>query len=455
MRRISFAAGIAAAVLVVAGCGQNIEFARPEVAVNNDNQVAVAYHNKDVSQGFREFLKNPAASSRSALEDGTATPEEMAFAQLWDSLTEEERRLMVENADSVEIRQDSYIAVDAESQAGRNALAGDTADLEAAAARYGFVARLEDWCGGMTVPASLVPGELGEELAAQGAVEVPAAILLEQYVQSKDWETVARILSHLGDPVSLSAMKNEAALLDEALNRLQTDRGGSRASSVLDYRENPLRENVGWSLPDGAVLLTSCREKPFIITGQWGHAGIFSQKAYKDNGNHDGVASVYSAQPNKYKKFPANMQPDRPGYACMDTVYMYTKQIRFAALKPKSYSVTKAKAAVSDAKRIFYDPWPTYFLPLWEIVPFPFFDTSHDLSRRNTYCSKVPYTAWRLQGVNMDSNTFAGNLVAPDDLYGSIYDRYKSFTIRFLWFSKTWRWKSYSAQSDLFMRLGS
>ena len=202
MRRISFAAGIAAAVLVLAGCGQNIEFARPEVAVNNDNQVAVAYHNKDVSQGFREFLKNPAASSRSALEDGTATPEEMAFAQLWDSLTEEERRLMVENADSVEIRQDSYIAVDAESQAGRNALAGDTADLEAAAARYGFVARLEDWCGGMTVPASLVPGELGEELAAQGAVEVPAAILLEQYVQSKDWETVARILSHLGDPVS-------------------------------------------------------------------------------------------------------------------------------------------------------------------------------------------------------------------------------------------------------------
>ena len=455
MRRISFAAGIAAAVLVLAGCGQNIEFARPEVAVNNDNQVAVAYHNKDVSQGFREFLKNPAASSRSALEDGTATPEEMAFAQLWDSLTEEERRLMVENADSVEIRQDSYIAVDAESQAGRNALAGDTADLEAAAARYGFVARLEDWCGGMTVPASLVPGELGEELAAQGAVEVPAAILLEQYVQSKDWETVARILSHLGDPVSLSAMKNEAALLDEALNRLQSDRGGNRASSVLDYRENPLRENVGWSLPDGAVLLTSCREKPFIITGQWGHAGIFSKDDYVHNGNHDGVYSVYSAQPNKYKKFPANMQPDRPGYACMDTVYMYTKQIRFAALKPKSYSVTKAKAAVSDAKRIFYDTWPTYFLPLWEIVPFPFFDTSHDLSRRNTYCSKVPYTAWRLQGVNMDSNTFAGNLVAPDDLYGSIYDRYKSFTIRFLWFSKTWRWKSYSAQSDLFMRLGS
>ena len=36
--------------------------------------------------------------------------------------------------------------------------------------------------------------------------------------------------SHLGDPVSLSAMKNEAALLDEALNRLQTDSGGSWTS---------------------------------------------------------------------------------------------------------------------------------------------------------------------------------------------------------------------------------
>ncbi len=454
MKRISL---MMVALATFVGCSQHINIGRhsASVSVTEDNQVAVAYHEKDVSQEFREFLKNSPANSRSALEDGTATPEEMAFAQLWDSLTEEERQLMMENADSVEIQQDSYIAVDADSQAGRSALAGDTADLEAAAARYGFVVRLEDWFGGMTVPASLVPGELGEELATQGAVEVPAAVLLEQYVQSKDWDTVDKFLAHLGNPVSLPTLKNEAALLDEALSRLQTDRGGSRASAVLDYRENPLRENVGRNLPDGTVLLTSCKEKAFIIAGQWVHAGIFSQKAYKDNGNYDGVHSVYTAQPDEYGGFPADMKPDRPGYACMDTVYMYTKQIRFAALKPKNYSATKAKAAVDVARRIFYNPRPKYSLPLWEIVPFPFFDTSHDLTNRNTYCSKVPYTAWRLQGVNMDSNTFAGNLVTPDDLYGSLYDTYKSFTIRFLWFKKTWRWKTYSAQSDLIMRLGS
>ena len=323
----------------------------------------------------------------------------------------------------------------------------------AVAARYGFVARLKDWFGGMTVPASLVPGELGEELAAQGAVEVPAAILLEQYVQGKEWETVDRILSHLGDPVSLSAMKNEAALLDEAMDRLQTDRGGSRAALVVGYQNTPLRENIGRDLPDGAVLLTSFKKLAFLVWGQWAHAGIFSKVAYRNNGNHDGVHSVYTAQPDEYGGFPADMQPDRPGYGCMDTVYMYTKQIRCAAILPKGYTSSKGSAAVTAAKRIFYDPRPSYTYPppLQDL----FFRGSYDLTNRNTYCTKVPYTAWRLQGNNIERNRYVGNIIAPDDLYASTMDEYWSFTIRFLWFSKTWRWKTYSAETDLIMRLGS
>lgn len=449
MKRI-FLMMVALATFV--GCSQHINIGRhsASVSVTEDNQVAVAYHEKDVSQEFREFLKNPPANSRSALEDGTATPEEMAFAQLWDSLTEEERQLMMENADSVEIQQDSYIAVDADSQAGRSALAGDTADLEAAAARYGFVARLEDWFGGMTVPASLVPGELGEELATQGAVEVPAAVLLEQYVQSKDWDTVDKFLAHLGNPVSLPTLKNEAALLDEALSRLQMS--GNRAALVVGYQNTPLRKNVGRDLPDGAVLLTSFKKLAFLVWGQWAHAGIFSKVAYRNNGNHDGVHSVYTAQPDEYRGFPADMQPDRPGYGCMDTVYMYTKQVRCAAILPKGYTSSKGSAAVAAAKRIFYDPWPSYTYPPFQDL---FFRGSYDLTNRNTYCTKVPYTAWRLQGNNIERNRYVGNIIAPDDLYASTMDEYKSFTIRFLWFSKTWRWKTYSAETGLIMRLGS
>jgi hypothetical protein len=71
----------------------------------------------------------------------------------------------------------------------------------------------------------------------------------------------------------------------------------------------------------------------------------------------------------------------------------------------------------------------------------------------DTYCSKVPYIAWKNAGVNMDANNFGGNLVAPDELYDSSFNRYLSITIYFLWWSKTWTYQTYSATSNVVQRL--
>lgn len=95
------------------------------------------------------------------------------------------------------------------------------------------------------------------------------------------------------------------------------------------------------------------------------------------------------------KKSPSDIIPDRPGYTCLDTIYMYTKQKRVAAILPKNYSLEKGKQAANYAE------------------------------------------------------TFAGCLVSPDDLYSSAFDRYAAIKIKILWWSKTWKYKIYSARSNI------
>ena len=125
---------------------------------------------------------------------------------------------------------------------------------------------------------------------------------------------------------------------------------------------------------------------------------------------------------------------------------MYTKRRKFATLLPKNYS-DSAAAAVSTAKSVFYDQKPEYDLPWWEM--FYIGNTSHDGSDDHTYCTKVVYTAWEKEGKNLDGNTFAGNLVTPDDIYGSSVNKYFTITITFLWWSKSWKIQTYSATSNL------
>ena len=243
--------------------------------------------------------------------------------------------------------------------------------------------------------------------------------------------------------ITAKKLKREAAKLPVPV----PSRNIARASGVVDHYTTTLKDNLGETLVDGAVLLESSREKAYYVVGTYAHGGIFSKERFEEGDGSDAAHCVYTAQPNAYQGFPQDMQPDRPGYACLDTLFMYTRQRRYAVVLPKSYTAARAKEAVNIAKTRFYDHKPPYSLPITEI--FGIGNTSHDMTSCNTYCTKVAYTAWKSVGHDLDSNVFAGNIITPDDIYGSTINRYFSITIIFLWWSKTYTWQTYAAAGDL------
>lgn len=408
-----------------------------------ENQVSKEYYSKDVSASFSKFLENPeeiARSCRSALaddEERELTDEEM-FAGLWDSLTEEEKQKVMENSDSVELSLNGIVAVDEDSSVGRAALAGDYSGLDNIAAMYGFMQKLNDWFKDYTISIELLP----ENLRMDMQQNVPLAPVMEYCVQNELWSDVERILCNIDTTVTIDELKKELELLGNSNTNNDTI---SRAGALVGYSEEALTKNLGATLKDGTVILTCPKEKAFVIAGKWQHAGIFSKLLFDRNVQTDATHCVYTAQPDNYDDFPEDMKPDNPGYACLDTIFMYTKQKRLATLLPKSYTNSKGAEAVNYAKTIYYDKKPEYCLPWWEMLGIN--DSSHDEGTCNTYCSKVVYTGWKKAGVDLDAETFAGNLVSPDDLYGSGFDRYRTVTVRILWWSKSWTKKIYSGTS--------
>lgn len=408
-----------------------------------ENQVSKEYYSKDVGASFSKFLENPeeiTRSCRSALaedEERELTDEEM-FAGLWDSLTEEEKQKVMENSDSVELSLNGIVAVDEDSSVGRAALAGDSSGLDNIAAMYGFMQKLNDWFKGHTIGQNLMPESLRFDIQEN----VPLVPVMEYCIQNELWSDVERILCNIDTNITVDELKKELELLGNSNTNNDTI---SRAGALVGYSEEALTKNLGATLKDGTVILTCPKEKAFVIAGKWQHAGIFSKYLYNANGSSDSVHCVYTAQPDNYDDFPEDMKPDNPGYACLDTVYMYTKQKRLATLLPINYTSQKGAAAVNYAKTIYYDNKPKYCLPWWEMLGIN--DSSHDEGTCNTYCSKVVYTGWKKAGVDLDAETFAGNLVSPDDLYGSGFNRYVTVTVRILWWSKSWTKKIYSGTS--------
>lgn len=408
-----------------------------------ENQVSKEYYSKDVSASFSKFLENPeeiARSCRSALaddEERELTDEEM-FAGLWDSLTEEEKQKVMENLDSVELSLNGIVAVDEDSSVGRAALAGDSSGLDNIAAMYGFMQKLNDWFKEYTISNDLMP----ESLRFNTQENIPLVPVMEYCVQNELWSDVEKILCNIDTNITVDELKNEYELFNSSSNESEIS---NRAAILVGYEDEELIENLGATLKDGTVILTSPKEKAFLIAGKWQHAGIFSKLLFDRNGQTDATHCVYTAQPDDYADFPEDMKPDNPGYACLDTIYMYTRQKRLATLLPKSYTNSKGAEAVNYAKTIYYDKKPEYCLPWWEMLGIN--DSSHDEGTCNTYCSKVVYTGWKKAGVDLDAETFAGNLVSPDDLYGSGFNVYRTVTIRFLWWSKSWTEKIYSGTS--------
>ena len=444
-------------VVFLCGLGFIISCNNPSLAdysINEkENQVEKNYFTKDVKNSFLTFLEDPDSKTqkhRSAIsskENVELTEEEM-FAGLWDSLTEEEKQQVLENSDEMEISFDASVAVDADSSIGRSVLTGDNTDLENMAILYGFTHKLKDWFNEQYVNSNILPIELG----FPADFEVPVAQVLEYCIQNENWDIVEKVLDCIETEVTLKELKKEAKELNKIDDSVNTS--NARTSACVDYQQNPIRENVGKTLMDGTVLLTCSKKKAFVIAGDWLHAGIFSKDKYDANGSTDAAHCVYTAQPNDLyddkdpnEDFPKNMRPDRKGFACLDTIYMYTRQKKFAAILPKNFNETNGKNAAETARTDFYDPKPVYNIPAEEF--FYIGNTSHDETNSNTYCSKVVYTAWKKNGVNLDGNTFAGNLVSPDDIYGSTANRYSTITVSIFGWSKTWTYQTYSATSDL------
>lgn len=448
MKKVKKAIFVLAVLNLFVSCRQlNSKLDERKTFDETENSIIKKCYSKDFSSDFLAFLNgNPEESvsvHRSAVpadNENKLTKEEI-FARIWESLTDEEKEQLLANSSETTMSFENSIGIDKDTEIGRAILDGDSFELEQTAKRYSLIYKLEDNFDNQYISAKFAP----ETLEISQDEIVPVVQIIEYYIQNELWENVEEILREVDSQITVKELKQDYnSMIDYDFSNTV-----SRSSMIVDYKENALVNNLGKQLPDGAVLLMCSHQNAFVIAGDWVHAGIFSKKKYNDK-EGDASLCVYTAQPDIYQKFPENMQPDRPGHACLDRVFMYTRQKRIAAILPKNYSTTKAEYAVDNAKRIFYDTNANYSLPVNEF--FYIGDTSHDETNKNTYCSKVVYTGWKKAGVNLDSKTFAGNLVSPDDLYGSSFDRYASVTVRVLWWSKTWTWKSYSATSDIILK---
>ena len=424
--------------LLLASCknetGSNLDY-----KIDENNNVIINYYQKDAKGSLVSFLEQGEPVQARNLNESDFT-EADCLAMLWQELSDEQKELVRKNIDDAQITKELYLKLDGGESISRALNAGDSSEVDRIKRIYALEERVKD-----AYSCYQVPIEMAKINNTNGInQDINADVVILKLGKENDWEGLQEVLSYINMKEDYNNLKTEFSEL--YLYENNTSRSLSRSSGDK-YKENALMKDVGKQLKNGEIIITNSASKAFIL-GDWMHAGIFSEKNFINKGGNDGVHCVYTAQPDDYDNFPENMKPDNPGYACMDTIYMYTKQHKFCTLVPKAWSSDIAEKAVKYAKEEFYDKEPEYNLPWWEML-LPVLNTSHDLTSSNVYCSKVAYSAWASQGVNLDSNTFAGNLVSPDDLHDSTISRYGSFTICIPFFSYTWTWTIYEAQANL------
>ncbi len=432
------------------GCKQNLSERYSskigDIEISKDS-VSKKYYTKDVSKDFSSFLNNPQNYSSRAAENEES--ENSVFIEMWNNLTEDEKEMLINNAEDVEVSKDSLISIKSETPVGRAALNGDTTEIDLVSAIYFFNEWLNENFGNMKIDLSL----LNEEFKDYEDF-VPVNLVIDYFLKLDKWNDIESILTIVNSKISIDEIRAEYNKLKTAMGLSQTDVSNCRVAKTLDYQDKPIRENVGKTLKDGTVILTCFKKRAYpVIGGQWAHAGIFSKELFDAAGGDDSSHCVYTAQPNGYDDFPEDLKPDRTNCCCLDTICLYSYQKKMATLLPKNYTKAKATIAVKYAKETFYDDEneTEYHIPINEF--FYLGNSSHDMTVKNPYCSKVVYSAWKEAGVNLDGKTFGGNLVTPDDLYGSAIDKYITITIRikaiFFSWSKTYKIKTYSATSDI------
>ena len=435
MKKINFFIGFT--VLAFVGCKNGTEYS-PNYTFDAENNVNVSYYQKDAKADLLSFLQD--GSSRSAYTVGS---EENIIGQMWQNLSDEERQMIKENINDVKMEVDYSLSFDASSSVARSVNSGDTKELDIIVKMHHLEEKIKDRYSDCLIPTSMAGLPDKEGLPPT----VGAAMLIAQLGKENDWNRLYEILLYIGRALDFKDLKKDFEFAyGEDADYMSED----TSRSLPTYKASVLMHDVGEKLKNGEVILTNSREKAYGF-GKWMHAGIFAEKLYDKNSKRDASHCVYTAQPNLYQNFPRDMKPDRPGYACLDTIFMYTKQQKFCTLLPKGWTKEKAEKAVQKANDEFYDKNPKYHLPWWESF-WLFEDTSHDMSCKNTYCSKVVYTAWKSQGINLDSNTFAGNIVSPDDIYDSAIKRAITVTIKVLWWSWSWEKVLYEPQADINLR---
>lgn len=426
------------------GCNNHISVYGNKVHVA-DGEVSLDYHNKDLSQDFLSFLESPVKSTanfRSADADDELDETDY-FAMIWDSLSEEEKNDVMQNLDSLQMEGVMSIATEVDTPAGRAAANNENVDMETLGVLLSFKEKLKDWIGDTKIPSNLTT-EIANLMSFNEIEFVSSIGIIELLIANNDWDSIDSVLAYLNYPIELKDIKKNYEEVEKILS-LQSEHAERSASK--NFRAGPAVTDLGKKLKDGSVLLTVDGSSAYFIVGDWAHAGIFSKKAYEKNGLKDTAFCVYTAQPEKAADYPDGLRPDRPGYTCFDTVAHYTYQRKVAVILPKNYDGDKAATAVNTAKTVFYDPKAAYNLPWWEIAFLG--DTSHNGTNEFSYCSKVAYTSWKKAGSDLDGNTFAGFLVTPDDIYSSSYNHYFTFTLKILWWTKTWEIQTYTATSNV------
>jgi hypothetical protein len=410
----------------------------------------LTYYSKDATSNFMAFLQNPkpASSARSVLEPGDSVEvtDTDIFAGLWAALTEEERARVLANPEAVSVEIDESISADADSELGRAIKARNAGTISELTVRFKFFAQLKDWFQDKEVPYTYAGIE-------SGLVEtVSANLAVQRLLSENDMEGAAAILHYLDMDDRFDDLKTGWEAFTASANEDSPgQRSVARSASGASY-STALYTNLGATLQDGDVLVMSRDGKADAYAGTYDHAGIFSQEIYnKKITQGDKAQCVYTAQPSNTKDNSPNVQPDRPGYACLDTVFIYTLQKKAAVIRPKNYTAAKAEKAVKYAKDAFYDMNRWYFPPALEFLYIG--DSSHT-DTITAYCSKVAWHAWNKAGVDMDARNGHGNFIVPDKLYDSSINRYIYGCIKL--FGKViveWSIPTYSATSNVVRKM--
>jgi hypothetical protein len=414
------------------------------------DQVGLTYYSKDATNNFMAFLQNPKSVSPARNVSDPDDPVEVTdadgFAGLWAALTEEERAQILANPGAINLEIDESVSVSADSELGRAITARNARTISELTGRFEIIAQLKDWFQDKEVPYTYAGIE-------SGIVEtVSANMAVQKLLAENDMEGVAAILHYfdMGDRFDTLKTRWEAVTV-VADEDASGQRSAARASLGGAAYSTALYTNLGATLQDGDVLVMS-RTGSAYISGTYNHAGIFSINAYRNSTNrNDGIRCVYTAQPTASKDFDSSLRPDRPGYACLDTISLYTLQNKAAVIRPRSYTEAKAETAVKHAKEVFYDKNIYYWLPVNEALNIG--NTSHN-DTFDAYCSKVVWHAWKKAGVDLDAKNFVGNLIAPDELYDSSYNWYTTYTIKFFNIViKSWTEQTFAATSNVVRRM--